>query len=75
MVNINHLHNYFQTASVTGTKDGSNPGAIIGGVLAGIVIFTIVCLAVALFLYKRKRKRAYNVKQFKGISACVCANI
>ena len=67
--------NYFQTASGTDTKDGSNPGAAIGGVLAGIVIFTIVCLAVALVLYKQKRKRAYNVNQPKGIIECVYASI
>ena len=61
------MHNYLQTASITATKDGSNPGAIIGGVLAGIVIFVIVCLVVTIFLYKQRRKRAYNVtKLYKG---------
>lgn len=71
-----HSRNYIRTlqnsifiiacVGISAANDGSNSGAVAGGVIAGIALLIIIFVVVVLFLYKQKRKHSYNIKHSKG---------
>ena len=43
--------------------------------LAGVVILSVLCLLVVLYLYKLQRKQSYAVKQDDELKACMCSYV